>query len=119
MIEFHEFILFSFVEKKCSTPLNPCNGKLTCSDPGYEYQSVCHPTCNKGYETDTTKYITCDINGWSGQIDDCQGNFMFLRKQFQKTKHRVIEKCLHVFWLNAKCMTVSLNHSQCFDTYKV
>ncbi|CAC5393166.1 unnamed protein product [Mytilus coruscus] len=59
-------------KKKCSTPINPCNGKLTCSDPGYEYQSVCHPTCNKGYDTDTTKFIICDVNGWSGQIDDCQ-----------------------------------------------
>ncbi|XP_071132591.1 sushi, von Willebrand factor type A, EGF and pentraxin domain-containing protein 1-like isoform X2 [Mytilus edulis] len=52
--------------KKCSLPVSPCNGNYTCTNDLYEYDSVCYPKCNAGYETEMSRYLKCNGDSWEG-----------------------------------------------------
>ncbi|XP_076092136.1 uncharacterized protein LOC143063704 isoform X2 [Mytilus galloprovincialis] len=58
-------------KKVCSSPYQPCNGRLTCTSDKYEYGTTCYPLCNDGYSTDSTKSMVCNGDEWIGIIDPC------------------------------------------------
>ncbi|CAC5361884.1 unnamed protein product [Mytilus coruscus] len=52
--------------KKCALPVPPCNGNYTCTNDLYEFDSVCYPKCNAGYETEMSRYLKCNGDSWEG-----------------------------------------------------
>ena len=68
-----------FLEKKCTTPAELCNGDYTCTNDLYEFDSVCFPKCNQGYETELSRYLKCNGDSWEGTntILDCEGINLF------------------------------------------
>ena len=70
---------FFFSEKKCTTPAELCNGDYTCTNDLYEFDSVCFPKCNQGYETELSRYLKCNGDSWEGTntILDCEGIDLF------------------------------------------
>lgn len=66
-------VSYSIVEKVCSSPYQPCNGRLTCTSDKYEYGTTCYPLCNDGYSTDSTKSMVCNGDEWIGIIEPCLG----------------------------------------------